>query len=131
MKSVINATNTVVMQIWLIVSHFAIYTLAAAKTCLWVGAVGWVCLVWGISGSFNFSLVDLKYVGVFVLALSVFMALVRMIEVISLVVRGHKLTAAGKYQEANDLDLEIKKHFFNVPGFTFHFAPVKKEVTTK
>lgn len=134
MKALINTTNTVrtiIMQVWLIVSHFAIYMVAAAKTTLWVGALGWVCLVYGISGSFNFSLVDLKVVAIIVLALSVFMALVRMIEVIVLVVRAHRLTAAGNNQKAMALDVEIKKHVYNVPGFTFHIAPVKEEVITK
>jgi hypothetical protein len=134
MKSVINSLNNVrsiIMQVWLIVSHLFIYVVVAAKHCLWVGAVAWICLVYGISGSFAFSLVDLKYVGVIVLVLSVFMALARMAEVVILVVRGHKMTAAGKYEEAMALDCEIKKHVYNVPGFTFHFAPVKEEVITK
>jgi hypothetical protein len=123
MKSVINTVNnvrSVVMQVWLIVSHFAIYTVQAAKTCLWVGTLAWVCLVWGISGSFNFSLSDLKYVAVIVLVLSVIMALVRMIEVVVLVVRAHRLTVAGKNQEAMALDYQINKHVYNVWGFTFH-----------
>ena len=134
MKTLINTTNTIrtiIMKFWLIVAHLVIYTVQAAKTTLWVGTLGWICLVYGISGSFNFSWTDLKYVGVIVIALSVFMALVRMIEVIILVVRGHKLTAAGKNQKAQEVDVEIKKHVYNVPGFTFHFAPVKEEVITK
>ena len=123
MKSVINSLNSVrsfAMQIWLIVSHFAIYTVQAAKTCLWVGTLGWVVLVWNISGSFNFSLVDLKVVGVIVIALSVFMAIVRMIGVIILVIRAHRLTAAGKEQEARAFEYQLQRDFFNVPGFTFH-----------
>lgn len=123
MKSVINSLNSVrsfAMQIWLIVSHFAIYTVQAAKTCLWVGTLGWIVLVWNISGSFNFSLVDLKVVGVIVIALSVFMAIVRMIGVIVLVIRAHRLTAAGKEQEARALDYQLQRDLFNVPGFTFH-----------
>jgi len=130
MKTLINATSSIVMQIWLIVSHLAIYTVRAAKHCLWVGALAWVSLVWGISGSFNFSWTDLRYVTIIVLGLSVFMALIRVIEVVVLAVRGHKLTAAGKYEEAMALDCEIKKHVYNVWGFTFHFAPDEK-VTTK
>lgn len=123
MKSVINSLNnvrSVVMQVWLIVSHLVIYVVMAAKTCLWVGSVGYVCLVWNISGSLSFSWGDLKIVAVVILVLSVIMALVRIIEVIVLVVRAHRLTVAGKYQEAMDLDIEIKKHVYNVPGFTFH-----------
>ena len=130
MKTLINATNTVMMQIWLIVSHLVIYVVMAAKTCLWVGTLAWGLLVYGISGSFSFSLSDLKYVGVVVLVLSVFMALIRMIGVIITVVRTHRLTAAGKYEEAKALDCEIKKHVYNVWGFTFHVAPEEK-VTTK
>ncbi len=120
MKTLINTARSFLMQIWLIVSHFAIYTVQAAKTCLWVGTLAWVLLVYGVSGSFAFSLSDLKYVGIVVLALSVFMALVRMIEVIVLVVRAHRLTVAGKNQEAMALDYQINKHVYNVPGFTFH-----------
>lgn len=134
MKSVINSLNSVrsfAMQVWLIVSHFAIYTVAAAKTTLWVGTLGWIVLVWNISGSFSFSLVDLKVVAIIVLALSVFMAFVRMIGVVILVVRAHRLTAAGNNQKAMALDCEINKHVYNVPGFTFHIAPVKEEVITK
>jgi hypothetical protein len=130
MKTLINAVRSFAMQAWLIVSHLVIYVVMAAKTCLWVGSVGYAVLVWNIGGSFNFSWTDLKYVGVIVLALSVFMAIVRMIEVIVLVVRAHRLTAAGKNNEAMDLDIEIKKHVYNVPGFTFHFAK-EEEVTTK
>lgn len=134
MKSVIKSLNNVrsfAMQVWLIVSHLVIYTVQAAKTTLWVGTLGWICLVYGISGSFNFSWTDLKYVGIVVLVLSVIMALVRMIEVIVLVVRAHRLTAAGNNQKAMALDVEINKHVYNIPGFTFHIAPVKEEVITK
>ena len=123
MKSVINSLNNVrsiIMQVWLIVSHLFIYVVVAAKHCLWVGAVAWICLVYGISGSFNFTLVDLKYVGIIVIALSIFMAIVRMAEVVILVVRAHRLTVAGKNQEAMALDYQINKHVYNVPGFTFH-----------
>jgi hypothetical protein len=129
-NAVVNKVRSIVMQVWLIVSHFAIYTVQAGKTCLWLGAVAWVCLVWGISGSLAFSWNDLRYVAIIVLVLSVFMALIRMVEVISLVVRAHRLTAVGKNNEAMDLDIEIKKHVYNVPGFTFHFAK-EEEVTTK
>lgn len=129
MKTLINAIRTVILQIWLIVSHLVIYAIQAAKHCLWVGALGWIVLVYGISGAFQFSWGDLKIVAVVVLVLSVFMALIRMIEVIILIVRGHKLTAAGKHKEAKDLDLELNKNLFNIPGFTFHFAPEEKVIT--
>lgn len=131
MKTLINAARTIAMQVWLIVAHLVIYTIQAAKTTLWVGTLAWVCLVYGISGSFSFSLSDLKYVAIIILVLSVFMALVRMAEVVILVVRAHKLTGAGNNQKAMALDVEIKKHVYNVPGFTFHFEPVKEEVITK
>ena len=120
MKSVINTSRSFAMQLWLIVSHLVIYTYEAAKTCLWVGTLGWIILVWNISGSFNFNLSDVKVVAIIVIALSVFMALVRMAEVVILVVRAHRLTAAGKEQEARALDYQFHKHLYNVWGFTFH-----------
>ena len=127
MKTLINSSRTIAMQVWLIVSHLVIYAVVAAKHCLWVGTLAWGLLVYGISGSFSFSWTDLKYVGIVVLVLSVIMAFVRMAEVVVLVVRAHKLTAQGKSNEAMALDVEIKKHVYNVPGFTFHIAKVKVE----
>ena len=123
MKTLINSLNisrSIVMQIWLIISHLVIYTVAAAKTTLWVGTLGWVVLVWNISGSLDFNLSDLKVVAIIVLVLSVFMALVRMIGVVVLVIRAHRLTAAGKEKEARALDYQLQRDLFNVWGFTFH-----------
>jgi hypothetical protein len=118
MKTLINAINSIVMKFWLIVAHFAIYTVQAAKTCLWVGTLGWVCLVYGISGSFNFSWTDLKYVAIIVLVLSAVMALIRMIGVIITVVRAHNLKVQGKTSDA--LEYEINRNVYNIWGFTFH-----------
>ena len=123
MKTLINSLNvsrSFVMQVWLIISHLVIYTVAAAKTTLWVGTLGWVVLVWNISGSLDFNLSDLKVVGIIVIVLSVFMALVRMIGVVVLVIRAHRLTAAGKEKEARALDYQLQRDLFNVWGFTFH-----------
>jgi hypothetical protein len=128
MKSVINSLNNIrsfAMQLWLIVSHLVIYTYEAAKTTLWVGTLGWVVLVWNISGSIQFSWIDLKVVAIIVIALSVFMAIVRIIGVIILVIRAHRLTAAGKEQEARALDYQLQRDLYNVWGFTFHHNTTK------
>ncbi len=118
------------MLVWFVVAHIAIYTVQAAKTTLWVGTLGWIVLVWNISGSLAFSWGDLKIVGIIVIVLSVFMALVRMISLIILVVRANRLAAKGLQDKARDLEPEFNRNVYNIPGFTFHFAK-EEEVTTK
>lgn len=133
METLINVLNKVrsfAMMIWFVIAHMSIYTVVAAKHCLWVGTLAWGLLVYGISGSINFSVTDLKYVGIIVLVLSVFMALVRMISLITLVVRANWLAGRGQTEKARDLEPEFNRNVYNIPGFTFHFAK-EEEVTTK
>jgi hypothetical protein len=128
--NVLNSVRSVIMLVWFVFAHITIYTVVAAKTCLWVGLIGWVVLVWNISGSLAFSWGDVKIVGIIVIVLSVFMALVRMISLIILVVRANRLAGRGETEKARDLEPEFNRNVYNIPGFTFHFAK-EEEVTTK